>query len=767
MNFRTTLILALLALVAAGVVVYLKQQGVPPKKPSEPVTAARLYENVKADDVTRIEIERSAKGEAKALKIVLELVGGKWLLTAPVRARADEYQPRDLAGKLANLAYGRKVELSDKNAAQFGLAPAGATVRFTAAGQLHELAIGQETGLGGETVTYVRQPGQNWVYLAKSALAFVAKDDPASFRDRTLIEWSPSEVAKLALTRGEVAVGAERSGDDWTITAPVRTRGDKEALDGLASAAAGRMGLSAAGFVADDDQAVALDSLAKPRLVMRLEKKVLPAAEGQEPEKPQTMTVAIGGFADLQKTKVYAQISDSSAAVPARRDHGELVNLPEAKVRDLDKDLFALRDKRAVPLEKDKVTWLQLEVAGSSVTVEKSDQGKWQVVAPEKAPADADQVSALIDKLADMKVKKFADNIDPASADYGFARPTGEAGKPYGTITFRMTGQAKDLGAVIGKHATSGDFWILENGTTSAGNVDAADVGRLKTTWLDLYQHGIWQVKDTEQIAAVSWTRGDETVDIVRESVAGESEAKWQMTAPVAEELDPAKVAKLLEVLNKVDAEKFVAPASEAAERGLDQPTVALTVTVQPKSGGQEKTLHKLFMAEKEGKLVAKTDGETPVFEVNRNLLDQLAKPMSKDAWGKFDQERTSRLEVVGPDIDLKFERSGQTWSAQEPPDFPANSDRVRWYVGDLAAAEAAKVVAYAAKDLAQYKLDQPAWRIRAKGLNIDKTFLISDTGPIGGDRYATIEGSGRVVALESSQVSRLEKDKSNFRAGQ
>ena len=43
------------------------------------------------------------------------------------------------------------------------------------------------------------------------------------------------------------------------------------------------------------------------------------------------------------------------------------------------------------------------------------------------------------------------------------------------------------------------------------------------------------------------------------------------------------------------------------------------------------------------------------------------------------------------------------------------------------------------------------------------RTFLLSATGPTRGGRYATVEGSGQVVVLDDSTVSKMTKDKSYF----
>jgi len=746
MNFRTTLILAVLVVAAAVLIVVLQRQGEPPDRDGVTLTARRVFPDVSDADITRIEIERRETGD----KVVLEKADGMWRLVEPVQARADWRQAGAAATELANLSYGRAVVLNMANIQGFGLAPAVATVRFTAKDKVLELEVGNEGGFGNERFTYVRLPKAETAYLAKSALHSHFTAELAGYRDKKLVAWGPFDVAAVSLTRGEKTLRAERLGPRWIISSPVSTRADTEALGDLVSAATG---LSAETFVSDDPgQGTPRYGFNAPRLMVTLEKRIddsvlekqLAEDETKEP-KPETLTITVGGHENLEKSRAYVRISNSPG----------VVTVDEQKVRNLEKDLLALRDKHAVPIGTGSVTYLAIDVAGSAVAVETVGGGRWQIVAPQKAPAEASEVDALIDRLKELKVREFDDNADPASDEYGFT-------KPHATITFRHEGDASDTTVIVAKHTETGRMWVLLPGTTTAGRVEAEDVRKLQTTWLDLHRRDLWRIPDGRQIAAISWTRRGETVEIVRETPGGET--AWKMTAPVAEQLDAEKVNTLADTLKTVDAGKFLAPASGSGEYGLDEPQIVLTVTDRPSSGGgEEATVHVLHVAEKDGQFVAMTPGGALVFEADKDLVEKLSQPMSKDPWGKLDTDRVHRLEITGPGIDLHFNRAGKEWSVDNVADFPVDSMRVRWFLGDLSDAKASKVVAYAATDLAGYGLDKPEWRFRVKGLGVDRTVLIAATGPAAG-RYATVEGSGRVIVLDSSNVSRLTKDKSNYR---
>jgi hypothetical protein len=748
MNMRTTVILAIIAAVAA-VAIILAVRAPEAVKPALGASV-RLFKDLQPFEVTRIEIDRSGK----LGKVAVELKDGRWRMVAPLETPADTYQAGDLARQLADITIGKPLVLNAQNLKEYGLEPPAATVKFTAAGQTYELAVGQEVGLGLEKSTPVRVPGAKEAYLVKGQLYALVTDEVAAFRAKGLIDLIGQEVTAFKLTRGQETIAAEQAGNKWTLTQPVRTRGEAEAIVKLITAAGSLMANT---FVADNPKDLARYELDKPRMVIELQMRPrippkpgkTPETEPQKeslPEKLQTMTISIGGYEDLQKTKTYAKVS----GIPS------VVTLLEAKVRELDKDLFTLRDKSAVEINPATVERLALDIDGSAVTVEKQGPG-WQIVAPEKAPADNEQISSLLSQLASLKVKQFVDHADLKAPAYGLD-------KPYGSVTFRSLGAAKDSTVTIGNNKKAAEMWFLDAGTTTVGRVDAADVMPLKQSWLDLRKRIIWKLGAEEKIRTISWVRDGETVTVAAEPSGGA--LKWKMTSPVTEDLDTPKVTRLVDAVSTVTARKFLAPVAKAADFGLDKPAITLTVTTgQPGAAEKDLAVHKLLMAQNKDKYVALAEGGELIFEIDKDIAAGLENPMWAGSWFQFDKERVNRLEIKGSGLDIAFNRSGEEWNVENQPEFHVDAMRVRRFCDDLADIDLAnsKVVRYAAKDLAAFGLDKPAWRIHVKGLADDKTLLISDKGP-GTDRYATIAGTGRIVSLSPEQVTRLVKDKSYFR---
>lgn len=750
MNFRTTILLAILAIGAAVAVVLLQRQE-PTRDEIKPVSE-KVFASVDSDGVTRIEIARRAAGD----RLVLERRGTSWMLTSPVQARADWTQVTELATMLATMTFGSEKDLSDDNRRKFGLEPAEATITFTCGDTTYQCSVGDETAFG-DKYTYVTTPGRKAILLAKVGLLTVANAKLTEWRDKKLVTFTAEEVHAVTLTRGGTATRAERSGRGWLLTTPVRARGDAEAVNTLIGAVTG---LQASAFEPGEPADLTRYGLAEPRLVVELARTMAPEPKAEtkdaakdaaakapaaEAKGPDTLTIKVGGYADLGKTTAYVQVSDSPT----------VVTVEESKIAAFNAADSGLRDKHAVAFGDGNASYVSIDLDGEAVAVERVVGDKWQILAPLAAPGDAVAVGAMIDRLRNLKVKEFDDNAERTDVRYGFD-------KPYGTITFRLDSDERDLTVIIGKSPETGQFWALESGTTAAGRIEAADVAALKTSYLDLHTRTVWEVPAGGMISEVSWTRHGETVTVKRSK--GPAGDVYSMTAPVAQELDAEKAAKLFSSFMTLSAEKFLAASGSAKEYGLDAPELIITVTAQAEKGGADgATQRMLRVARKDNRHVALLDGGDLIFEISKDLAAQFSKPMSKEVWGAFDTNAVHLLEIKGPGLDLELSRSGDQWSATNVQGFVTDSMRVRWYLGDLSSAEASQVVAYAAKDLAEYGLDQSEWRVRVKGLSVDKVFLISVKGPIEGGRYATIESSGRIVVLDAKDLANLTKDKSYF----
>ncbi len=105
---------------------------------------------------------KSEKGE----RTTVQKQNGKWQITAPVPAVADEGEISGLTSNLSSLEVQRVVDEQASDYKQYGLDPARLDVTFKAGGQDRHLLIGQKTPTG--TDLYARLADKPRVFLISS-----------------------------------------------------------------------------------------------------------------------------------------------------------------------------------------------------------------------------------------------------------------------------------------------------------------------------------------------------------------------------------------------------------------------------------------------------------------------------------------------------------------------------------------------------------------------------------------------------------------------
>jgi hypothetical protein len=371
---RTLLSTLLLLALAAGAVAYAwfgvekKDQAAQARKDAD----AKLYafdpEKVKAFTVT-------AKGATSRL----ERDGDGWRLTAPVAAPAERYAAQAVVDKVAGLR--RKAAIAEKPdpaaLAGYGLAKPRARVELTVDGGRSEtLELGDENAFDG--TVFVRTTS-GAVELVPGDLRWTIEKEPFELRDKRLLPFEDAEVAKLEVAGPKRAYALARDGQAWKLTAPIAERAD----DTAAGRAAGAVrSLRATAFQAEDD--AARKALAKPAWRV-------------------TLTRASGPARTLLLSPPYARLEGA----------GEVAKVPEDAARDLDQDLFALRDKKVLRFERDAAATLRFEGAGApAFQVTKDTPGG--------------RLAGLSWTLWSLQARAFADESGKRLAEHGLAPPARE-----------------------------------------------------------------------------------------------------------------------------------------------------------------------------------------------------------------------------------------------------------------------------------------------------------------------------------------------------
>ncbi len=116
----------------------------------------------------------------------------------------------------------------DTSLDRYQLQPPLAMIKFDTGANTVEIELGR-TGIGGRG--YVRRPGEDHVLLTNGPLhEQLFGEDPIQWRERSLFPGMDIEVDRLSRSIEGKPIALERAGRVWTMTAPISTRVDSEAM---------------------------------------------------------------------------------------------------------------------------------------------------------------------------------------------------------------------------------------------------------------------------------------------------------------------------------------------------------------------------------------------------------------------------------------------------------------------------------------------------------------------------------------------------------
>ena len=153
----------------------------------------------------------------------------------------------------------------------------------------------------------------------------------------------------------------------------------------------------------------------------------------------------------------------------------------------------------------------------------------------------------------------------------------------------------------------------------------------------------------------------------------------------------------------------------------------------------------------------------------NRTKAAEEAKPKSDTAPKLFaiPEDQIAQLSLKrrdGAEIILK-KNAANKWEMVQPQPYRVDADAVNGITNSLTSLNAEEVVEDKASNLRQYGLDSPSFELTvAKKDGKTQRLLIGDDTPTGGNVYAKLADDARVVSMNSSTKSTLDKTAQDLR---
>jgi hypothetical protein len=218
MNPRRLIPYLVIFLVLAGTYVGLRWRQ--EQQAAQEEQAKKVFQ-VKAPDIGRLSLIRGKT------EVVLVKRDQEWYLTAPLQTKADQTVVDNLLSTLARLRRERDLGLQ-KDLKAFGLASPAVVVKFTAGGQVQQLAIGAQVP-GGAGYYVLRNRDPRLLIISRGSKDSLDRKVLA-LRDKSLVSFISGEVTGLKIKTGKTKMDLKKTGPqawEWAGRPDFRVRSDR------------------------------------------------------------------------------------------------------------------------------------------------------------------------------------------------------------------------------------------------------------------------------------------------------------------------------------------------------------------------------------------------------------------------------------------------------------------------------------------------------------------------------------------------------------
>jgi Domain of unknown function (DUF4340) len=415
-----------------------------------------------------------------------------------------------------------------------------------------------------------------------------AKETPKSeSKEEKILPIDPSHVQSFTLKPRDGETFTCNRGNDgqWAIAEPQKLPADQSAVNSL---------LSTLTSATVDEVASAHPSnlkdfgLAEPSETLEVTTNTQPAKFG-----------LLLGDDTPTSGGVYAQVAGNP----------RVVTLASYLKSSLEKQVFDLRDKRAVTLNLDQLKQIEVKSKKSSYTLQKNPEGVWDLVLPPPVRADHFTVDGVISQLRDLSMRSITSEDKAQKAKYGLSSPA---------LTVKLSGPATTQSILFGdKEKTGGKTYATNSALAPIFTLDSGVVSQLEKQPADLRDKDLFSFSqfDAKRID-VSTPAGHHVLELQGKD--------WKQTAPAAKTLSRGAMDDLLSDLRDLRAASFPSGVSLAAA-GLDKPAYRFDVRFGEKN--QEEVVE---VSKVKDHLYARRSNDPLPCELAPGALDSIDKALAK-----------------------------------------------------------------------------------------------------------------------------------------
>ena len=388
---RNTLILLLLAAAIGAGIYFLEIKPGKPRdeKPEESKSAFAF----KRDDIDSISITRAGQ------TVTLEQKDGKWAISQPVAAQANQSTVDSLVNSITSAKIERSLSPSPDEMKSFGLEDPAVTVEIKLkSGETQTLKLGAKDFSG--LSAYAQFGDAKEVALVPAAVLTNADKSLGDLRDKAILGVSQFDIKSLSITNEHGPLSLAKDGGEWALKKPFEagtaTTEINAFLNEITSA-------QADDFVTDKADDLAKYGLDSPKITLTAQLN-----DGSE------KTLSVG----MKDENHYAKASTRPEIIKISSSFYDKLNIKASELRN--KDIFKL--------DRDNLSKIEIKNPNLTLVAEKSGD-KWTI----KEPADKKDKDAPPVKIINPFDTKAEEILDSPSADVKakLAKPAIEAKLTY------------------------------------------------------------------------------------------------------------------------------------------------------------------------------------------------------------------------------------------------------------------------------------------------------------------------------------------------
>ena len=511
--------------------------------------------------------------------------------------------------------------------------------------------------------------------LASFFFLFVFEEEQVAEAER-VFEIDEAEIVMVKV----VADGAETTIEKvpmtgWEITAPVRYPADPNIVGALLREFST---LSPARTVADSAEDLAEYGLENP-----------------------SGSVEVSRGLDRPRTLLLGDVNPTGASFYAAEKGARRVFLISSQINaNLRRSTDALRDRKILGVDSDKVDEVVLERDGRKVVMKLDPFGTWRVEEPYRLPAERNEVVNAMNTVIAVSAISFVEEAPASLEKYGLTEPaisvTVKAGD--GSIHHTLSLGLVEMGRVYAMTSQRPNVYTVS--TTVLQQLDREPEFYRRLTAFDFQSF---------RIPWFSIKLGDESATLVKRAFED-----WRMTSPYEIRANDQFITAMLDSLEIIRVQKHI-PATEAnkALYGLENPAASLTLTIEDRVKPQDILVG---TDSEDGQFRYVMDpGEDWIYAVNASGLQSLPASVIELRDNKivrFKGYQVHMFEAITPDERVRVRRDQKqkvVWKMEEPATGDADAIAVGRAFSELDSLYSeAFITADPEADLASYGLDRP-----------------------------------------------------------